>query len=312
MKPETQIDQTDADLEPAEPGEGASAQAQVRGKGDFGAVGILIIVVAMAGSTLWMIRDVWTDRPVAPGVADIDGSVATHSTESADPDTQAAGRSTAPVAAAAEDAHAVERQSELEAMRQQKEERLLEIKQEAIRVERERLEAEQQLEAERAARAELERERLAAEQRLEAERQARLALEAQRREAEQKLARERAAREALEQQAKLEQEKLMRARQEAELVARERAQADAQRQAAEASAAVDAQPDAAEEPVAAESGVAAQNQPAAEPTALPVPETSSGSLSDPAVAAELADPDAKKFSSNPCAGPSARFLSTCR
>ena len=273
----------------------ATSDEETRGKGDNGALWLLAGVVALAGGTLWMIRDVWTAKPVATESVQME-SAAGHARSAPAP---MAG--TLP-SAAEEDSEQVypERdaalpgeESDIDQRRRQKGERLTELKLEAERMERERLAAEEELEAERAAREALERERREAEDRLARERAARQALEQERRQAEQKLARERAARAELERKARLEKKRLLQAKQAAEQASLDRARAEAELADANARAAAEAQ--------AAE--LAAQATP--EPVVVQT-------TADDRESSQQQGTGSGSFSSNPCEGPSARFLSTCR
>lgn len=264
---------------------------ETRSKGDYGALWLLAGVVALAGGTLWMIRDVWTDRPVAAELPQLEA-----------PAGQAASASVLLPGQAGESAPGTEQEGEAglsseqddhDLRRRQRAERLTELKLEAERMERERLVAEQELQAERAAREALERERQAAEQRLAREREVREALEQERRAAEQKLAREREARAELERKASLEKQRLLQARQAAEQASLDRARAEAELEQANARAAA-----ASEAPAAvAEPSVAEPVTPERIAPETDAPQQAAGGSS---------------FSSNPCDGPSAKFLSTCR
>lgn len=263
-------------------------------KGESGALWVLAAVIAMAGWTLWMIRDVWLSKPVATEMSH------SESVSSQTAPQSAAVRKVLPAAPlsgeAGQNSDAAQQAggSDMELRRRQKAERLIELKLEAQRMERERLETEKELEAERVAREALERERLEAEQRLAQERAVREALEQERHQAQQKLARERKARAELERKARLEKQRLLQAKRAAKQADLDRARVEAELAEANARAAA-----------AREAEVA---KAAAQATAEPV---TVQAAQEPRQDPQQGTADSS-FSSNPCDGPSARFLSTCR
>jgi hypothetical protein len=298
-------DQELVDDNPSQVDDDEALTEETPNKGDKGALWLLAGVVALAGGTLWMIRDVWTAKPVAMDSAQIESVASPSAAASASGALPSARARLADDTSEAHEATLPGEDSDIEQRRRQKAERLTELKLEAEQMERERLAAEKELEMERAAREALEQERRAAEQRLARELAVREALEQERRaaeqrlaqerrQAEQRLAQERAARAELERKAKLEKQRLLRAKQAAEQAALDRARAEAEL------AEVNARAAAGSEAQAAESAASATPDPVAVQT-----------TSD-AVASPQGDATDSSFSSNPCDGPSARFLSTCR
>ena len=298
-------DQELVDDNPNQADDNEALTEETPNKGDKGALWLLAGVVALAGGTLWMIRDVWTAKPVAADSAQIESVASPSAAASASGTLPSAATRLADDAREAHDAVLPREDSDIDQRRRLKAERLTELKLEAEQMERERLAAEKELEMERAARAALEQERRAAEQRLAREREVHEALEQERRaaeqrlaqerrQAEQRLAQERAARAELERKAKLEKQRLLRAKQAAEQAALDRARAEAELAEANARAA------------ASSAAQAAESAASATPDPVAVQTTSD------AVASPQGDATDSSFSSNPCDGPSARFLSTCR
>ncbi len=300
-----EIDETEAT------GAGDSDPVVEEVKGDKGALWLLVGVVVLAGSTLWLIRDIWTSKPA---VLQAESATAAEGNPVATSPQQQANDQSAVDAA----------QDQFDALRRQKEESLLAAKKEAALNDEQRREAEQQLKEERDARAELEKQRLADEKKLAEERAAlekarlaieqqlkaeRVALEQARQDAEQKLASERAARQALEEQRsateqKMASERLERAALERRAALEKQKLLEAQQKALQAER---------ERALAAETLQAEQSRLR---ETVPSPEQVAGQSTqeDSAGAATDAGADSmnSKFSSNPCDGPSAKFLSTCR
>jgi hypothetical protein len=265
-------------------------------KSDFGALWLLAGVVALTGSFLWMIRDVWLSKPVATGAPIAEtlkdaptGQGSEIAAESSTRQTLAAPPANEGVLPderlEVEQLDALQRQAErLRIERLEAEKRLEQEMAARALLEQQRVEEQQRLERERVA---LERQRAETLKRLELERREREALERKRRDAEDLLAKQKARRAEVERQARLEEEKLERARQTAITAEEERTRAEAQ---ARAAASRDAE---APEPVEV---IEAFPEEAAETVSRPEP-TATGKSG---------------FSTNPCDGPTAKFLSTCR
>lgn len=311
MESVNQNEKASTDQDPALPADDDNVESsETRSKGENGALWLLAGVVAMAGTTLWMIRDVWTSKPVAANVQTIESSGTAQAKPS--PQGKPSTAKVKPVTDVAEDMGPVQR--EIEMRRQQDAKRLAALKAEAERIEAERRAAEQELKEGRAAQAELEEQRRLAAQKLEEERAAHAALEKARREAEQRLAKEQAERQALERQRRAAERKLAQekaARQDLERKARLEQEKALEAKLAAEQAALDRAQAEAELKAKAESKPRSGGTDISKMIVNIAPDTSTDSAANDVAAADQ-PAGSKSFSSNPCEGPQAKFLSTCR
>lgn len=299
-----------------------NAEKTKSAKGERGALWLLLLVVVMAAGTGWLMRDLWiaepivassgitekaalpataqspaTEKavskvPVTPAELKAAGSEADSRVtqdkqplsvaDSAEPVENDGETVTGTVDAAEQKAAEMKRAAQQRAAElNRKAEETARLKQESARRERERL-AEQQR---------LEEQQRAAELNRQAEQTARLKQESARMEreqlaAEQRLEEQRAARKELERKARLESQKMAAAKQAAKKLAEQRSRSGARL------------------PATSASGPAAYEEDDGEAVVLDAKASLSRDAATPA--------EEVGFTANPCHGPTARFLSTCR
>ncbi|HED18029.1 MAG TPA: hypothetical protein ENI74_00805 [Gammaproteobacteria bacterium] len=283
-----------------------NAEQKKRARGERGALWLLLGVVVMAGGTGWLMRDFQSADPVALS-APVPAAVAKE--ENVVPEKQEAG----------EDAEAAAQQR---AARQELERK--------ARLEREEIATAKAAAAEKAA-----QQRAAALSR-QAEATARLKKESDRMEreqraAERRLAKQRAARKELERRARLEREKMAAAKQAAEKLARERPLATTVSSGKAAQEPVPRKPvQTGRAPVSLlESEVPSYDEDdgdaiildvkarfasenAREVVTSPVRSAATPAEGDGEAIVQTENEGEAEFAANPCNGPTARFLSTCR
>ncbi|GMQ87799.1 MAG: hypothetical protein BMS9Abin08_1007 [Gammaproteobacteria bacterium] len=316
------------------------AEQNKRVRGERGALWLLLVVVVMAGGTGWLMRDFWGAEQDAVS-SDIRQQAVSPTTTL--PPAVAKEGPAAPSASA--DSQVAQPGASLP---QAQDSRQLSVADSADPVKKDNVkdsEVEEDVSVQKAAEAERAAQQRTAELRREAEKTARLKqesdrMERERRVAEQRLAKQRAARKELERKARLEREKMVTAREAAKKLAEERTRAESrlsEASAVKSSAQEPARPgkalagflepepsaydeedgdaivqdtkarlasDAAESIVKAESVEAVADLPDTPPAAYDADDGD-------AIIQDDKD-EAVEFAANPCRGPTARFLSTCR
>ncbi|GMQ83743.1 MAG: hypothetical protein BMS9Abin06_0482 [Gammaproteobacteria bacterium] len=307
------------------------AEQKKRARGERGALWLLLGVVVMAGGSGWLMRDFQGAGQIAESSG---GREQAASLATASPPVVAKEVSVVPSAAA--DSQAVRPGAGLPEA--QDNSRQLSVADSADPVENgagknaetEAVSVQKAAEAERAA------QQRSAELRREAEKIARLKQESdrlarERHAAEQRLARQRAAREVLERKAIQDRKKMAEAREAAKKLAEERTRAEShlsEASAAKSSAQEPARPgktlagflepepsayDEEDGDAIVQDTKARLASDAAEPIVKAESVDAVAGLPDtPPVAYDADDGDAVEFAANPCRGPTARFLSTCR
>ena len=269
------------------------AELKKRARGERGALWLLLGVIVMIGGTGWLMSDFRSTELVA---------------ESSDSQPFAAPPQATPLPAAAVISAGSQANQPEESSPAQQDDRRFSVSNSADPVKR-ATEKDSEVEdvlAQKVAKAEAAAQQRAAELSREAERIARLKIESDRMEreryaAENRLAKQHAARLGLERRARLEQKKMAAAREAAKKLAEERLQAE--KRQAEAAATLSAQPNGA-----TEVGVETKSVDGAADLLVT---TAPDGDADSAIVLEEKE-ESVEFAANPCNGPTARFLSTCR